>query len=153
MAASSYINSTQAPLVQLLGASVWQHIAEIAKWTQPTKCVVVIEDSERLRKELYGYIAGYEIGNDDIRIKPRVFLAKKSAKQSFMEVADFVIQSAGAQVRNRVLGKLSLVNPVRRDFAAVFHTKDRSLAHYNELLEARAGAQPKDGPASGGPAS
>lgn len=141
MAASSYANTTQAPLTQLLGHTVWEHVAEVAKWTQPTEVVVVIEDSERLRRELYGYIAGYEIGNETIRIKPRVFLAKKSAKQSFMEVADFVIQAAGAQVRNRVLSKLNLLNPIRQDFAAVFHKVDRKLAHYVELLEARAGAQ------------
>jgi hypothetical protein len=59
-----------------------------------------------------------------------------------MEVSDFVMHAAGAQVRNRVLGKLSHMNTVRQDFAAVFHKVDHKLSNYNELLEVRAGAQP-----------
>lgn len=141
MSATSVINTTEAPLIQILGHTVWSRIAEIAKWAQPTDIVVVIEDSERLRKELYGYIAGYEIANDEIRIKPRVFLATKEAKQSFLEVADFVIQAAGAQVRNRILGRLNPARIIRQDFEAVFHSVDHRLTSYVELLEAHPGAQ------------
>lgn len=137
MAGSSYINNSKAPLVQLLGATIWQQVAEIARWSQPTEVVVSIEDSERLRTELYGYIAGYEIGNERIRIKPRVFLANKDAKQSFMEVADFVMHAAGGQLRSRLLGKLQPMQPIRKDFASVFQNVDSKFTYHRELLEAK----------------
>lgn len=151
MAGSTVKNTTNAQLMQIVCAAVWGRIAEIAKWTQPTDVVVVAEQSDRTKKEVYGYLAGYEIGNETIRIKPRVFLAKKTAGQSFMEVADFVMHPAGAHVRNRLLGKPS----IRQDFSAVFHKVDHRLSGYVELLQAgnpaQATVQPYS-PASGGSA-
>lgn len=141
MAASTLSNETGLPLVQILAGPIWEQIAEIAKWTQPTEIFVVIEDSARLRSQLYGYIAGWQIGNEGIRIKPRVFLVGKERKQSFMEVADFVMHAAGGQVRSRVFGRLNLCRPVRQDFEAVFHPAESRLAQFRELLEVRDGAQ------------
>lgn len=142
MSARTVVNTTEAPVIQLLGHAIWGCIAEISKWAQPLDVVVVLEDSERLRRDLYGYIAGFEIGNEDVHIKPRVFFATKRVNQPFMEVADFVIQAAGAQVRNRVLGKLNPMRVIRKDFESIFHSVDRRLTSYTELLEAHPGEVP-----------
>jgi hypothetical protein len=130
MTAPTFQNNIDASLIQLVCNSIWGRIAEIAKWAQPTEVIVVIEQSERIKKDVYGYLAGYEIGHDSIRIKPRIFFAQKNTMQSFMEVADFVMHPAGAQVRNRIFGRFG----VRQDFSAVFHKVDRRLAEYIELL-------------------
>lgn len=132
MTGATFQNSTEHSLIQITCCALWHRISEVAKWAQPTEVVVVLEQSERIKREVYGYLAGYEIGNETIRIKPRIFLAKKEAMQSFMEVADFVMHPAGAQVRNRLLGRFG----VRQDFAAVFHNIDQRLSGYVELLQA-----------------
>lgn len=150
MAASTFANTTEAPLIQLVCRALWERIVEIAKWSQPTDVVVVIEQSERIKREVWGYLAGYDIGHECIRITPRLFLAQKTAMQPFMEVADFVMHPAGTQVRNRLKGRFG----IRQDFAAVFHRVDRRLSHYVEILGANPGGQPSaqaDGPVFGGP--
>ena len=57
--ASTLRNETEFPLVQILAGPIWQQIAEIAGWVRPTEVVVVIEDSARLRTQLYGYCLLY----------------------------------------------------------------------------------------------
>lgn len=130
MTAPTFQNNIDGPLIQLVCCSPWERIAEIARLAQPTDIVVVVEQSDRIKKDVYGYLAGYEIGHETIRIKPRIFFAQKSAMQPFVEVADFVMHPAGAQVRNRILGRFG----VRQDFSAVFHKVDHRLSGYVELL-------------------
>lgn len=137
MSASTFQNNVDVSLIQLVCGSVWERIATIAKWSQPTEVVVVVEQSDRIKRDVYGYLAGYEIGHDPIRIKPRIFFSQKNTVQPFMEVADFVMHPAGAQVRNRILGRFG----VRQDFSAVFHRVDRRFSDYVELLAANPEAQ------------
>ncbi|MDA8403873.1 MAG: DUF3800 domain-containing protein [Desulfobacteraceae bacterium] len=138
MVADTLENNTQFPLIQLVCNGIWGRIADIAKYVQPTQIVVVIEQSERIKKDVYGYLAGYKIGNDEIMIEPRLFFATKYKKQAFMEVADFVMHAAGAQVRNRILKKGIAI---RKDFEVVFHKVDPRLTSYTELLKANNATQ------------
>jgi len=149
MAASSVENKTAAPVIQLACSAVWGRVAEFAKWSQPTEVVVVFEESERTKKDVYGYLAGYDIGDEDIKITPRIFWANKKVMQPFMEVADFVMHPAGAHVRNRLLGRPG----IRPDYAAVFLNVDRRISEYIELLQANPmpnNAFQPTGPAFGG---
>lgn len=76
-------------------------------------------------------------------------LASKDVRGSPIEVADFVMQAAGAQIRNRLRGFGGVKNLIHRDFEAVFHKVDRSLVSYTELLGARpqnAGSQRPESP-------
>lgn len=132
MSASSFDNNTAVPLIQLTCSAVWGRIAEFAKWSQPTEVVIVFEESERTKRDVYGYLAGFDIGNEDIRIKPRIFWANKKVMQPFMEVADFVMHPAGAHVRSRLQGRPR----IRPDYAAVFLNVDSRISEYIELLQA-----------------
>lgn len=137
MSAETFNNKTEETTFHLICHSVLQRIAEISKWAQPTEVVIIAENSDRTEKNLLKHLSAYRIGNDEIEIQPRVLLASKDVKASCVEVADFVIHPAGAHVRNRLRGFKDIMNPVRKDFAAVFHNVDSKLVCYTELLSAK----------------
>jgi hypothetical protein len=83
------------------------------------------------------HFSAYRIGNGEIEIQPKVLLASKKVRATCVEVADFVIHPAGAQVRNRLLGFKHMNNIIRKDFDAVFHNIDSKLVSYTELLSAK----------------
>jgi hypothetical protein len=123
-------NTSGHPLLQLTCATVWQRICDVAYVAQPTEIVVAFEDAARLRNKIWNYLSGYELRHKGGRIVPRLFMAKKSLNLPWMEVADFVLHTAGASVRNRVLGR----SGYRRDFEAVFRSVDSRLSHHIELI-------------------
>lgn len=137
MSAETFSNKTEETTFHLICHSVLQRIAEISKWVQPTEIVIIAENSGRTEKHLLKHLNAYRIGHDEIEMKPRVILASKDVKASCVEVADFVIHPAGAQVRNRLRGFKDMRNPIRKDFFSVFHNVDRKLVYYTELLSAK----------------
>jgi hypothetical protein len=139
MAAKTLKNETIETNVHLISHSVLQQVAEFAKWVQPTEIVFIIESSRRIGRDLLKHFSAYRFGNGEIEIAPRAFLASKKVRASCVEVADFVIHPAGAQVRNRLRGFKNTNNLVRKDFEIVFNKVDRKLVSYKELLSAKIG--------------
>lgn len=137
IASKTVENESIETIVHLVSIIVMQQVASFAKWVQPTEIVFIIENSQRIDKNLRKHFSAYRFGNNEIEIQPKVLLAKKDLRASCVEVADFVIHPAGAQVRNRLRGFKNLNNFVRKDFAAVFHKVDSKLADYRELLSVR----------------
>lgn len=137
MAAKTLENQTIETNLHLVCHSVLQRVAEFAKWVQPTEIVIIAENSDRIQKYLLKHFSAYRIGNGEIEIQPRVLLASKEVRVTCVEVADFVIHPAGAQVRNRLRGFKDINSIIRKDFDAVFHNIDSKLVSYTELLSAK----------------
>lgn len=137
IASKTVENETIETIVHLVSVIIMQQVASFATWVQPTEVVFIIENSQRIDKDLRKHFSAYRFGNGDIEIQPKVLLAKKDARASCVEVADFVIHPAGAQVRNRLRGFKNSNNLIRKDFEAVFHKVDSKLVDYRELLAAR----------------
>ena len=72
-----------------------QQVANFAKWVQPTEIVFLIENSQRIGKDLLKHFSAYRFGNGEIEIQPKVLLANKDVRASCVEVADFVVHPAG----------------------------------------------------------
>lgn len=137
VASKTVENETIETIVHLVSVIVMQQVANFAKWAQPTEIVFVIENSQRIGKDLLKHFSAYRFGNGEIEIQPKVLLANKDVRASCVEVADFVVHPAGAQVRNRLRGFRNLNSSIRKDFEAVFHRVDSKLVDYRELLAAR----------------
>lgn len=137
MAAETLKNQTIETNLHIVCHSVLQRVAEFAKRVQPTEIVIIVENSARIQKDLLKHFSAYRIGNGEIEIQPKVLLASKKVRATCVEVADFVIHPAGAQVRNRLLGFKYMNNIIRKDFDAVFHNIDSKLVSYTELLSAK----------------
>lgn len=136
MAANTFENTTAETNLHLISLMALQQIAECAKWVRPTEIIFIIEGSQRIERDLLRHFSAYRFGNEQIEIAPKVMIASKEAGVSLVEVADFVIQAAGAQVRNRLRGFSGVRNLVRKDFETIFHKVDRRLVSYTELLGA-----------------
>ena len=136
MSASTFKNETRETNIHLLCISVMNQVAEFAKWIQPTEIVFVCDNSNRIEKDLLKHFTSCRFGNGEYEIKPQVLLASKDRLASCVEIADFVVHPAGAQVRNRVLGRLRAGTGYRKDFNVIFNKVDRRLSSYQEILQA-----------------
>ncbi len=112
-------------------------ICEFASRVQPTEIVYIIEESSRIEKDLIKHFGTYLYSNSDIKFQASVLTAAKDKCVSCVEVADFVVHPAGAQVRNRLMGYKNSMNIVRKDFATVFHEIDSRFCSYTEILSAK----------------
>ena len=137
MSAEGFENKTKETNIHLLSHSVMNQICEFASRVQPTEIVYIIEESSRIEKDLIKHFGTYLYSNSDIKFQASVLTAAKDKCVSCVEVADFVVHPAGAQVRNRLMGYKNSMNIVRKDFATVFHEIDSRFCSYTEILSAK----------------
>lgn len=136
MSAQTFDNQTEETNIHLLSLSIMNQVGKFATMVQPSGIIFIIEASERIERSLLKHLSAYRYGNGDIDFQPQILIASKQSKASCVEIADFVIHPAGAQVRNRLTGNINFENPIRKDFSAVFHKIDNRLSEYQELLSA-----------------
>ena len=139
MSANSFENQTEETNVHLLSKSVMDQVCEFVTLVQPSQIIFIIENSERIGKSLLMHFSAYRYSNGDIDFSPQVLMADKKTKATCVEVADFVVHPAGAQVRNRLKGFPNSNNIVRKDFEIVFYEIDNKFSSYRELLSAKPG--------------
>jgi len=123
------VNTTDFRILQILCESLLLRICEIGSWIPFDRCVMIIEESNRLDLDLMRFLSGKRIRRAGVEIPIELFLMPKRASFALLEVADFVIHTAGAQTRNRNNGRPKF----RRDFAAVFQNVDSRLASFVEV--------------------
>jgi hypothetical protein len=126
-------NETEESIIHLVSMMVMKQVCEFASLVQPTGIIYVIDNSERIQKQLQMHLEAYIYGNGVDEFNATVIVANKEVSASCVEVADFVVHPAGARVRNRILGKYLL----RKDFELVFHRVSRHLVAYSEILSAK----------------
>jgi hypothetical protein len=130
MAAETVQNATANSLIRIVCRSLLDRVAEICAYAQPKDVALIVENSDRIQDDLIFELSGYRIGDGEIQFEPKPYLLPKAANSSMLEVADFVIHAAGAQIRNRLQRKFG----IRKDFDLVFYGVDRRLSYYVELL-------------------
>jgi hypothetical protein len=112
-------------------------VCEFASIVQPSEIVFIVENSARIGKDLLKHFSAYRYSNGDKDFAPKVLTAAKNVRATCVEVADFVVHPAGAQVRNRLTGFPNPMQIIRKDFEIVFHKVDRKLSSYKEILSAK----------------
>ncbi len=137
MSANSFENGTAETNIHLIAVSVMRQVCEFATLVQPSQIIFIVENSTRIEKDLAKHFSAYLCGNGETEFAPKVLVASKSMSVSCVEVADFIMHPAGAQVRNRLVGFPDPMNVIRKDFNIVFHKVNRRLSSYREILGAR----------------
>ena len=98
-----------------------------------TSVALIIEESSRDRKLVKQYFTKHKIKTENGEIPNHYFLLGKSLNLPGLEVADFIIHTAGAQVRNRFIHK---IEKDRKDFEVIFNDVDEKLTSFGAIRSA-----------------
>ena len=99
-----------------------------------TSIALIIEESSRDYKLVKRYFKPHKIMTPEGEMPTRYFLGGKSLNLSGLEVADFIVHTAGAQVRNRFINKS---NRDRKDFKVIFKDVDEKLTGFGAISLAK----------------
>lgn len=134
--ARTFNNGSELSNVNLLVMSVMQQVCDFVSWVRPSQVLFIFEHSQRIGREVYSVLKSYKMENDEYEIVPRVMYATKESRLSCLEVADFIVHPAGAQVRNRISDSKNRRSIIRKDFEIVFNEIDPRFSSYQEMTGA-----------------
>ena len=121
-----------APLIVTV-ETLKRRILEILKW-QPFRSVeIVFEHSQRLAQKIEAAFAGFSLEENGQSINVGLSWLPKAAHEPALEVADFLANTIGTQVRHRIANKPGFA----KNFAAFFQHPGRRLVSFIDILEAK----------------
>jgi hypothetical protein len=140
-AALTSLDTACPPDVDQVGVVVRQALQQLTRITERAgadSVALILEDSRRLHSTIVSFISGYQFrkrdGNEMVRLPMFEYRGTKDLREPLLEVADFVIHTAGSEVRSRLNG----YSRIRRDFRAVFVPQGRTdLAEFIKITEVK----------------
>lgn len=124
------INNTEYDIYNLVTSALYKRVLDVANWTCFNRVIFILEDSERCNSLAKKFFPSYKFEeydnklNKKIEISSKYFFCNKEKVEPGLEVADFIIHTAGAQLRDRISKK----NLNRKDFEVVFNEIDKKLS-------------------------
>jgi hypothetical protein len=126
--------SEPIPDYKLVARLVIERIARLVGHFGCDGAVLVHEEGQRTDHLAATFFDGYSLTRDHAgqprNLPFKKFRMPKSANEPFLEVADFVIQAAGGQVRTSLKGRRWGCRP---DFQAVFTSVDPALVEFIDV--------------------
>ena len=124
-------NEIHADFISVVGASLLSRIADVGKWAEFDRLFIIVEQSDRIQNRILRSLDGGTLHRDGKNITIELGHLPKSACMAALEVADFIIHTAGAQTRNRIAGN---VKP-RIDFEIIFRNVPEFLTSFMEITK------------------
>ena len=121
--------ATDQALIQVMGGCLLNRMVDVAKWYAFDRVFVLIEASERLHVRIAQSLAERGMMLDGKHIPIELAVLPKALSFPALEVADFIVHTAGAQTRAR--GS----KPVRKDFEIIFRNVDKRLVSFIEITQ------------------
>jgi len=130
---------TRLKLEQIVYYSFYFRVCEIIKWYEFENIIIIYEDSIRLKPKLEKYAADIKfaekVNGVDVSIDTHYCVLKKNNAFSGLEVADFIIHSAGTTLRDVISGKKSKLTD-RKDFRNIFGGIDSKYSSFMQINSA-----------------
>lgn len=135
LASNKTTKKFEGNFIELIGACILERIADVAKWARFDRMVIIVESCDRIELDILSSIADKKIVNgiSGTEVQLELFLLPKSACMPAMELADFIIHTAGGQVRHRN----TRGNSFRKDFQVIFKDVDERLSSFMEIVKAQ----------------
>lgn len=141
MTKRSTINSTRLGNYELTASSLMMRAQKIASWQPAERMVFIFESSQRLdpiADKAFPMVEFIEdVGGEKKSVPVEWFRMSKAAGESGLEIADFIIHTAGARVRQRE--RQATASRVSESFDMVFRSVNETLVSFFEVDSA---AQP-----------
>ncbi len=127
------LNTKERPY-HIIVASLFQRISVIAANSEFEDIIIIVEEtqsSDNLNRDFFGR---YKIRKNGIDVPTKTFKMPKKMCEPGLEVADFIIHTAGTGVRDRLAGKRTKENE-RPDFENIFTKIDSRLSSFMEITQ------------------
>lgn len=111
-------------------------LADIARWQPFGSVVIFFEHSERLAPQIEQVFGGFNLIEDGKTIPLKLYWMDKSVGEPGLEVADFLANSIGTEVRHRIAKRPGHA----KNFEAFFHYPDKRLVSFIDISEVIADA-------------
>lgn len=122
-------NNTKYDNIKVLSGPLLDSIKEITNQTSANNIFILLEDSDRIGLKLASSLSGYSLKYPNREVKIEIGIIPKKSSTPALEIADFIINSAGAQARNKLQGK----NKKNPDFKNIFESIDKRLVSYKYI--------------------
>lgn len=119
---------------QVVTRSLWERIRHIIKWIPCSQIFIIFEHSNQ-GKELRNYFASYKILMEKKPIPIIYGLMDKTSKNPGLEVADFIIHTAGGQAQR--IKQYPKKTGYRKDFEKIFKSLDHKWVSFFYILGAK----------------
>lgn len=114
---------------QILAKLICKHIIDITNnYKAIRKLYIFFEHSTGGNKSINKYFREIDFINDGLKVQVQIIVSRKGIVNG-LEVADFIIQAAGNQSRNRLNGKTAN----RKDFSSIFLECNSSLQKFLQV--------------------
>jgi hypothetical protein len=117
-----------SPLV-LVARCLGNRIADILRWQPISSVAIILEHSERLSPKLEEVFSDFNLTEDGRKIPIDFYWMAKTAREPALEVADFIANATGTEVRHRMAGKPDYA----KNFKAFFHHCDPRLMSFIDI--------------------
>lgn len=123
---------------QLVSRVMLARIERLARHFSFSRIVVLVESSSRANRLAVRHLGPYTAADLEylerkVRVPIDHYFVPKTIAEPGIEIADFIMHAAGAQVRNEIASQ----GPrFRRDFSAVFQDVPRNLVEYIKIQSA-----------------
>jgi hypothetical protein len=116
----------------IVAEALKKRLLEVLKW-QPFDCVeIIFEHSQRLAPKIERAFSDFELREGGLMIPVGLNWMPKSAHEPALEVADFLANAVGAEVRHRLAGRPGFA----KNFEAFFHHVDERLVSFFDVRQA-----------------
>jgi hypothetical protein len=122
------VKEIDANYIDIVGSTFLNRILEIAQWIEFERIYIIFEASDRIGSKVIKSLSGKNIIREDsgVKIPIELGLMPKSACEPALEVADFIVHTAGAQTKHRTSGNTQ----DRQDFKIIFNNVDKRLTSF-----------------------
>lgn len=131
LASKNTFNIHEFDTIELMANSLLQRVCDVGKWAEFDRVLVIFEESQRIEMKIIQSLAGKKIIREKKEIPLELGLMPKSSCLPALEVADFIVHTAGRQVRHRNTKNDEFLP----DFTAVFKSVDNRLQSFMEIIK------------------
>lgn len=126
-----------SPPYNLIAGTLLKRVVEISKVYDMSDIALIFESSSRGNRFVNRYFRNFEFNVTESGIQQKIshdcYFMPKSSNEPGLEVADFIIQTAGRNVRNRLQGKPQY----GKDYRCIFKDVNDSLVSYIDIDSAK----------------